>query len=167
MAGRRQGEPARGLFPVVIIFRGDRTQNSVSIGERRVQFQRPLCHGASGRHGLMRRRHTKDCSTKRIIRVNGVGQGELRIERDGLFVKQLGLVHRLRRYLPVEMLGLQEGFVGRKLGSVTRLRGSLRRQLELKRSRNGRRDFVLHGEYIRQLAVVALRPEMAVHRRHG
>src|SRR5580700_11762541 len=28
VAGRRQGEPARRLFPVVIIFRGDRTQNS-------------------------------------------------------------------------------------------------------------------------------------------
>ena len=92
--------------------------------ERRVQLQSPLCQGAGDGRGLAQGRHGQGGPAKEIVGVEGVGQCVLRIERDGLLVEFLGLLHRLRRYLPVEVLGLQEGFVGGKLGCVTWLRRS-------------------------------------------
>lgn len=46
----------------------------------------------------------------------------MRIERDSLLVKLPGLLYPLRRYFPMEMLGLQEGFVGGKLRRIAAVR---------------------------------------------
>src|SRR5579863_90315 len=157
---RRQSELTRGLFPVEVIGGGEKTQERVRFRERRVQFESFLRQGANHRRGLAQGCHADGCPAKKIVGVAGLGQGELWIKCDGPLVEHLGLVHRLPRYLPVEMLCLQESFPRREVGSVARLRGSLWRKLELELLRDGRRNLVLHGKYIGQLAVVALRPEM-------
>ncbi len=85
---------------------------------------------------------------------------ELRVERYCLFVERLGLVHRLGRDFPMKMPGLQQGFVGGKLGRIPRLGGCLRRKRDLRCLGDGCGYLVLHRKYVRQLAVETLRPQV-------
>src|SRR5439155_17933021 len=86
----------------------------------------------------------------RIVWING--------QRTGKIGDRLGLP-----VVVAELAALEEEVVGRptRRRPEPGARGSRRYHPALQRSDNRGDDFVLHGEYIRRIAVVSLRPDMA------
>jgi hypothetical protein len=112
-------------------------------------------------HAFLGRHQANSGERQEVVALTHVSQSEVWIERDGLLICRLGARHRFRREFELVMVSFQVRFVGGKIGCVAAWRGGLGSEGHLKRAGDGRRDLILHRKNVGQLAVVALRPEMA------
>src|ERR1019366_10487964 len=113
--------------------------------------------GAHHGEGLVGRQRSHKRFAKEISSVLAVGQREFRIQRNGLLVAFLSTLWTRDSLI---MPRLQQSLISGQARLVLLKRRGRSGKLHPQRGRNGLRDLVLHSEYIRQLAVIALRPEM-------
>jgi len=152
----RELELSLGFRPIEVEHRGDGAQHRVSFGKVRIDRERAPGLGA----------HTRESLTRWHQPVNGVAvkqmaqlrmrQREKRVERNRLLETLLG--HRQAvRCPPLRVKQcLQVLFVRRQARHVP----TSGRELHVQRLGDRRRDLVLDGEDVRQLSIVALRPQV-------
>src|SRR5690349_19315774 len=83
-----------------------------------------------------------------------------RIQSDRLLEIFSASLQAFRRPVELIMPALQKSLECRQLGSVVPELGELCRKLQLQGTGNGAGDFILYGENVRHLRIVALRPQM-------
>ncbi len=168
-----------GALPVEVVRREDLPQRDEPFDEVRRQGQRALCRRARPRVAFRRQRKARGHRLTVRPGKAGPGQREVRLQRDGLpeeldraRVVVAGDAIRAGAPFEVELVGdgvaaaalrgLRDLVRNRVFGRGWRLRLE---QRAAQFDHDRLRDVVLHGEDVRQLAVVGLRPEMRV-RRH-